>query len=223
LVSASLVLSGCLGFGTGDGETPTPTPSPRPETETVTPTDPPTVEPTPTTTKTATPARRLDFDPDGPVVQVGEAISVGPREFRTTDWVLKREIRYFDGRTDTIGLTTPKGSDTQWFQVAGRVTNTGDSLVPAPSMDDFRVRHAGGRAVPTYRIDDVGRWGNLREAGLENPVSEPGLDRQTTYIPPDKTIAFHVLFVVDSGPELYLEWDAPGRREPVYVQVRTES
>lgn len=216
LASASVLLPGCLGFGTADSSTPTATPPPPTRTE------PPTVAPTPASTATATPSRRLDFDPDGPVIDVGEAISAGAREFQVTDWVLKREIRYLDARTETISYATPNGSTARWFQVSGRVTNTGESLVPAPSLDAFRVRHRGGRDAPIYRIDEVGGWGYLREAATDRPIRRPGLDRNTTYIGPDESVGFTVLFVVDSGPELYLEWDAPARHRPVYVRILTD-
>jgi hypothetical protein len=163
----------------------------------------------------------LDFDPDGPVIDVGEAVVAGPLEFRATDWVLKRELRYLDRRTEAVGYATPTGSDSQWFQVSGRVTNTVDSLVPTPSLDEFRVRHRGGRSAPIYQIDEIGAWEYLREAGLDNPIRKPGLGRQSTYIKPDEAIGFSVLFAVDSGPELYLEWEAPARHRPVYVRIPT--
>jgi hypothetical protein len=157
------------------------------------------------------------------VIDVGEAVTVGLREFRTTDWVLKREIRYTNGRTDAIDHATPTGSNTRWFQVAGRVTNRGESLIPTPSLDEFRVRHPGGRSAPIYRIDEIGDWGFLREAGVDDPISEPGFDRTTTYLSPDQTATFQVLFIVESGPELYLEWEAPGQVAPVYVRVNTDT
>jgi hypothetical protein len=161
----------------------------------------------------------LDFQPDGPVVDVGEPITIGPREFLVTNYVLKREVRYLDGRTESIVNATPNGEQSSWFQVSGRLTNVGESLVPAPSLDDFRVHHRGGRTAPIYRIDEVGGWGYLREEGLDDPISKPGLEPNTTYLEPQKSVGFEVLFVVTSGSEFYLEWDTPSIPDTVYVHV----
>jgi hypothetical protein len=100
------------------------------------------------------------------------------------------------------------------------VTNAGESLVTTPSLDEFRVHHPSGRDAPIYRIDELGEWGYLREEGLDDPIRKPGLDRNTTYLAPDESVRFDVLFAVESGPELYLEWDAPSQSDPVYVRVR---